>query len=139
MNVKSSKRQKIIELLLSSPKTIQQLLKLTRFPERTLRYHLSILRRKGIVREMSLFSDRRKKLVSLSKKFKKSKEASLPTDHSGSVKGCILGTLNMVRAVGFYRLKLLNTERPIGCGFKSRRTHQKIKGGEKNGQNWTYT
>jgi len=51
--------------LLSSPKTRQQLLEITKLPERTLRYHLATLKRQGLVKEISTLSDLRKKIFSL--------------------------------------------------------------------------
>jgi len=51
--------------LLSSPKTRQQLLEITKLPERTLRYNLAILKKQGLVKEISTLSDLRKKIFSL--------------------------------------------------------------------------
>ena len=51
--------------LLSSPKSRQQLLEITKLPERTLRYHLAILKRQGLVKEILTFSDLRKKIFLL--------------------------------------------------------------------------
>lgn len=73
MSVKNI-REKIIEILSSSPKSIQDLLQLLRIPERTLRYHLSILRRQSLIEERFSFLDMRKKLLTISKKKEKAKE-----------------------------------------------------------------
>ncbi|MHA1828851.1 MAG: helix-turn-helix domain-containing protein [Candidatus Heimdallarchaeaceae archaeon] len=50
--------------LFSSPKTRQQLLQITKLPERTLRYHLAILKKHGLVKETILLNDTRKKVFS---------------------------------------------------------------------------
>jgi predicted transcriptional regulator len=55
------------EALSDSPKTRQQLLKITKLPERTLRYNLSILKRQNLVKEIVTFTDLRKKLFSLNR------------------------------------------------------------------------
>jgi len=56
----------LIKLALSSsPKTLQQLLEITKLPERTLRYNLAILKKKGLVKEILILSDLRKKIFSL--------------------------------------------------------------------------
>jgi DNA-binding transcriptional ArsR family regulator len=55
----------LIKRALSTPKTRQQLLRITKLPERTLRYNLSILKKKGIVEEIPVFSDLRRKLFLL--------------------------------------------------------------------------
>jgi DNA-binding transcriptional ArsR family regulator len=68
----SAKRlqRRIIELITSNPNptSLQQLRQVLQVPERTLRYHLAILRRSGLLRETFSFSDRRRKLLSISKK-----------------------------------------------------------------------
>lgn len=51
--------------LSSSPKTRQQLLEITKLPERTLRHNLAILKKQGLVKEISTLSDLRKKIFSL--------------------------------------------------------------------------
>jgi DNA-binding transcriptional ArsR family regulator len=56
---------RLIKQALSTPKTRQQLLRITKLPERTLRYNLSILKRQGIVKEIPIFSDLRRKLFLL--------------------------------------------------------------------------
>ena len=57
--------QLIRRALSTSPKTRQELLKLTGLPERTLRYNLVILKKNGIVKEIPVLSDLRKKMFSL--------------------------------------------------------------------------
>jgi len=57
--------QLIKSALSSSPKTRQQLLEITKLPERTLRHHLAILKRQGLVKETLTLSDLRKKIFSL--------------------------------------------------------------------------
>jgi DNA-binding transcriptional ArsR family regulator len=51
--------------LSSSPKSRQELLEITKLPDRTLRYNLSILKEQGLVKEITSFSDLRKKIFSL--------------------------------------------------------------------------
>jgi len=58
---------KIKKALSSSPKTPKQLLRLTRLPERTLRYNISVLRKEGLLKDVVVFSDMRRKLLSLNK------------------------------------------------------------------------
>jgi predicted HTH transcriptional regulator len=66
VNVKEGKSiQKIIKALSSNPKTTQQLLQITKLPERTLRYNLAILKSKGFVKEIFILNDMRKKLFYL--------------------------------------------------------------------------
>ena len=50
--------------LSSSPKSRQQLLEITELPERTLRYHLAILKNQGFVKETLILKDLRKKVFS---------------------------------------------------------------------------
>ena len=50
-------------MLLSSPRSIQQLRELTKIPERTLRYHLAILRRNDLLKETFSLGDRRRKMI----------------------------------------------------------------------------
>jgi hypothetical protein len=59
--------QLIKSALSGSPKTRQQLLKITKLPERTLRHNLSILKRQNLVKEIVTFTDLRKKLFSLNR------------------------------------------------------------------------
>jgi DNA-binding transcriptional ArsR family regulator len=58
---------KLIKSALSSPKTREELLRITKLPERTLRYHLAILKKKGLVKEALLLDDLRKKVFSWSR------------------------------------------------------------------------
>jgi len=60
--------QLIKSALSGSPKTRHQLLKITKLPERTLRYNLSILKRQDLIKEVAIFSDLRRKLFSLNKR-----------------------------------------------------------------------
>jgi DNA-binding transcriptional ArsR family regulator len=55
----------IIKQVLSTPKSLSQLLKETKLPERTLRYNLRILKRNGIVKELYSFRDMRRKIFIL--------------------------------------------------------------------------
>ena len=55
----------IKEALFDSPKTREQLLKITKLPERTLRYNLSILKKQKFVKEMKNLKDLRKKVFLL--------------------------------------------------------------------------
>lgn len=55
----------LIRKALSTPKTTQKLLKITKLPERTLRYNISILKKQGIVKEIIVLNDLRKKMFSL--------------------------------------------------------------------------
>jgi len=54
-----------IKEVLSTPKTRQELLEITKLPERTLRYNLAILKRESLLKESIIFSDLRKKAFSL--------------------------------------------------------------------------
>ncbi|MEM3833076.1 MAG: ParB N-terminal domain-containing protein [Thermoprotei archaeon] len=63
MNVFALER---IEKTLATPKFKQELLKGTKLPERTLTYNLSILKKKGLIKEVPVFIDLRKKLFTLS-------------------------------------------------------------------------
>jgi hypothetical protein len=54
---------KIIENVLSTPRSIKEVLLLTNLPERTLRYNLAILRKSGNIVEIGSFSDLRKKRI----------------------------------------------------------------------------
>ncbi len=58
----------IKKALSSSPKSKDELIKITKLPERTLRYNISILKKKGLIKEIPNFSDLRKKLFFLVKK-----------------------------------------------------------------------
>jgi len=60
-----SSLEKIISALSSSPKTTQQLLKITKLPERTLRYNLAKLKKQNFVKEFFILNDMRKKLFCL--------------------------------------------------------------------------
>lgn len=55
----------LVKQALSTPKSRQQILEITKLPERTLRYNLAILKRQGMVKEIPVFSDLRKKLFLL--------------------------------------------------------------------------
>ncbi|MDI6806893.1 MAG: MarR family transcriptional regulator [Candidatus Aenigmarchaeota archaeon] len=55
----------LIKQALSTPKTRQQLIKITKLPERTLRYNLAILKKQGMVKEIPPYFDLRKKLFLL--------------------------------------------------------------------------
>jgi len=55
----------IISALSSSPKTRRELLEITKIPERTLRYHLAILKKQGSVKEILTLSDLRRKIFLL--------------------------------------------------------------------------
>ncbi len=57
----------IKEALFDSPKTREQLLKITKLPERTLRYNLSILKKQKFVKEIAIFRDLRRKMFLLNK------------------------------------------------------------------------
>lgn len=57
-----------IKSTLIIPRTREELLKITKLPDRTLRYNLSILKKQGLVRETPLLSDLRKKVFSLTVK-----------------------------------------------------------------------
>jgi DNA-binding transcriptional ArsR family regulator len=57
---------RIIKEALSSPRTFKELLILTGLPERTLRYNLSILKKQGLVKEIIIFKDLRRKIFALS-------------------------------------------------------------------------
>jgi hypothetical protein len=50
---------KLIEDVLSSPKSTSEILRMTKIPERTVRYNIAILRKRGVLREMSSVSDMR--------------------------------------------------------------------------------
>jgi len=52
----------LVKQALSTPKTREQLLEITKLPERTLRYYLSILRKEGIVKEFNSLNDLRRKI-----------------------------------------------------------------------------
>jgi len=52
----------IIEETLSTPKTRQELVKITGMPDRTLRYNLSILKKRKLVIEYKILKDMRKKV-----------------------------------------------------------------------------
>ena len=66
MNIKELNvtKEKIISVL-STPKSLTQLIHLTKIPERTLRYNLVKLKSQNLVKEIIVFSDMRKKLFSL--------------------------------------------------------------------------
>lgn len=51
-----------VKSALSTPKTRQQLLKITELPERTLRYNLSILKEQGLLKELPVWNDMRRKM-----------------------------------------------------------------------------
>ena len=51
----------------NSPKTRRELLKLTKLPERTLRYNLSKLKKQKLVKEILMFRDLRRKMFLLNK------------------------------------------------------------------------
>jgi len=55
----------IKEALSDSPKTRLELLKITKLPERTLRYNLSKLKEDGLIEERFMIRDLRKKLFLL--------------------------------------------------------------------------
>jgi len=55
----------MIKKILSRPKTLKQLLKITEIPERALRYNLAILRKQGQLEELLVSSDFRKKILKL--------------------------------------------------------------------------
>jgi len=57
-------KEKIISVL-STPRSLTQLIHLTKVPERTLRYNLTKLKSQNLVKEIAVFSDMRKKLFSL--------------------------------------------------------------------------
>jgi DNA-binding CsgD family transcriptional regulator len=57
----------VIEETLSSPKTKQELIEILNISERTLRYKLSILKKKGKIKEKAIFTDLRKKIFYLNK------------------------------------------------------------------------
>lgn len=65
--------QLIKKALSDSPKTREQLLKITKLPERTLRYNLYVLKKNGIVKEAPLLFDMRRKLFLLDDEYEKSK------------------------------------------------------------------
>lgn len=52
---------KIIENVLSTSKSRQELLKITKLPDRTLRYNLSILKKKKLIIKYNVLKDMRKK------------------------------------------------------------------------------
>ncbi len=54
-----------IKYALSSPKNLQTLIAETGLPERTLRYNLEILKKGGIIEEMLVLGDMRRKLFFL--------------------------------------------------------------------------
>jgi len=54
-----------IRKALSTAKTLEQLLQLTKIPERTLRYNLAALRKEGLLEETVVSSDFRKKIFKL--------------------------------------------------------------------------
>lgn len=54
-----------IKKALTTPKSKQELLNETKLPERTLRYNLNVLKKKGLIREIPVFRDLRKKLFVL--------------------------------------------------------------------------
>lgn len=60
----------VIEDTLSSPKSKQELIEILNISERTLRYKLSILKKKGKIKERAVFTDLRKKIFYLSKEGK---------------------------------------------------------------------
>ena len=62
MNVFALKK---IKKALSTPKNRRQLLKITKLPERTIRYNLVILKKQGLLREHYVLSDLRMKIFSL--------------------------------------------------------------------------
>jgi len=57
----------IKKALSSSPKTPRELLDITGLPERTLRYHLMILKKHGIVKELPVLGDLRRKIFILAR------------------------------------------------------------------------
>jgi hypothetical protein len=52
---------KLIENALSTPKFREELLEITKLPERTLRYNLAILKKKKLIIEYNILKDMRKK------------------------------------------------------------------------------
>jgi len=60
-------QRQIKSALSSSPKSRQQLLNLTKIPERTLRYNLAILKKTGSIKEILTLSDMRRKIFALNK------------------------------------------------------------------------
>lgn len=58
---------KIIGLVSSRRRSVQELQQLLQVPERSLRYNLSALKTRGIIREGFSFSDRRIKFISISR------------------------------------------------------------------------
>lgn len=58
----------LIKEALSTPKTRQELLKITNLPERTLRHNLLILKKIGIVKELYLLGDLRRKIFYLNRR-----------------------------------------------------------------------
>jgi DNA-binding transcriptional ArsR family regulator len=54
----------VIEDALSTPKTREELIEITKLPERTLRYNLSILKKQGIIKEIRDLNDLRRKIFS---------------------------------------------------------------------------
>jgi DNA-binding CsgD family transcriptional regulator len=60
----------VIEETLSSPKSKQELIEILNISERTLRYKLSILKKKGKIKERGIITDLRKKIFYLNKEEK---------------------------------------------------------------------
>jgi hypothetical protein len=57
--------RKVKQAFSFSPKTHKQVLHLTKLPERTLRYNLSVLRKEGLLKDTVTFGDMRKRFLSL--------------------------------------------------------------------------
>jgi DNA-binding transcriptional ArsR family regulator len=57
----------IKKVLSDSPKSKEQLLKITKLPERTLRYNLSKLKKQRLVKEIFMLRDLRRKIFLLNK------------------------------------------------------------------------
>jgi len=60
----------VIEQALSTPKTKQELLEITKLPERTLRYNLQKLKSQGMLNEILVMSDLRRKMYNLKKRMR---------------------------------------------------------------------
>jgi len=52
----------LIREALSTPKSRQELLKITKLPDRTLRYNLALLKKNRIIIEYKILKDMRKKM-----------------------------------------------------------------------------
>ena len=57
----------LIKQNLSTPKTKQQLMQMTKLPERTLRYNIQKLKSQGMITEIFVLSDLRRKMYNLKK------------------------------------------------------------------------